>query len=177
MLPLAAHCRTPKSTHPSTHSLTASNKDPSLSQPLIFLKRGDMAFVARALRFSMFYPGLWFRCTWNLLSTIMKLCQLDFCFIQCLLFIFSFLLNLLIFFVCKALCVVCNSSAREGYYFMIKKQNSSDLRIFACSTVLYFSANSNPHNLRNGRSLTQPRSHTKRYQMSFLPRAYKLHKQ
>uniref|UniRef100_A0A0E9X0F2 Uncharacterized protein n=1 Tax=Anguilla anguilla TaxID=7936 RepID=A0A0E9X0F2_ANGAN len=75
---------------------------------------------------------------------MMKLCQLDFCFIQCLLSIFGFLLNLLNnFFVCKPLCVVCNSSAGEGYCFMIKKRNSSDLRIFACSTVSYFSANSN----------------------------------
>ena len=37
------------------------------------------------------------------------------------------------------------------------------------------SANTSRYNLRNGRTLTQPVSHTQRHQMSFLPRAYKLY--
>ncbi|CAJ1087267.1 hypothetical protein Bbelb_258190 [Xyrichtys novacula] len=37
------------------------------------------------------------------------------------------------------------------------------------------STNSSHYTLRNGRTLTQPGSHTKRHQMSFLPRAYKLY--
>ena len=37
------------------------------------------------------------------------------------------------------------------------------------------STNTSHYTLRNGRTLTQPKSHTKRHQMSFLPRAYKLY--